>query len=284
VTGAANLLFLFIVLSGIYLWWPRTWTWTQLRNVLWFRRGITSKARDFNWHHVLGFWSALPLALVVYSGVVISYPWATNMVYRAAGEEPPAPARGRGAGPGAAAATAAGRVGVADGRATGAGGRGSGARGASSPDRTAGAGAGVTPSRLGQGDAPGSYGGTVDLDAALLAGAAHEPDWRILSLRVPPDIDTPVAVTVDRGDGGQPHLRGTLTLDAATLRVQSVDGFSTQTPGRRARSFLRFAHTGEVGGLAGQTIAGLVSAAGAVLVCTGLALTLRRFLAWRRRG
>jgi hypothetical protein len=68
------------------------------------------------------------------------------------------------------------------------------------------------------------------------------------------------------------------------LRVQSVDGFSTQTPGRRARSFLRFAHTGEVGGLAGQTIAGLVSAAGAVLVYTGLALTLRRFLAWRRRG
>jgi uncharacterized iron-regulated membrane protein len=263
VTGAANLLFLFIVLSGIYLWWPRIWTWTQLRNVLWFRRGVTSKARDFNWHHVLGFWSALPLALVVYSGVVISYPWATNMVYRAAGEEPPAPARGRGAGPGGRG-TAAAAPSARDG--------GRGARASTS-------GGGAAPVA----GVPG-LAWPVDLDAALAAAAAYEPDWRILSLRVPADIDTPVAVTVDRGDGGQPHLRGTLTLDAATLRVQSVDGFSTQTPGRRARSFLRFAHTGEVGGLAGQTIAGLVSAAGAVLVYTGLALTLRRFLAWRRRG
>jgi uncharacterized iron-regulated membrane protein len=124
----------------------------------------------------------------------------------------------------------------------------------------------------------------VDVDAAFAAAAAHEPEWRILSVRVPPDVDTPVTVTVDRGDGGQPHLRGTLTLDAATMDVQSWDGFATQTRGRRTRSFLRFAHTGEVGGLPGQTLAGLVSAAAAVLVYTGLALTARRFLAWRGRA
>ena len=53
--------------------------------------------------------------------------------------------------------------------------------------------------------------------------------------------------------------------------------------GRQWRSWLRFAHTGEVYGLAGQTVAGLVSAGGVFLVWTGLALTLRRFAAWRRR-
>ena len=43
---------------------------------------------------------------------------------------------------------------------------------------------------------------------------------------------------------------------------------------------LRFAHTGEVAGIPGQTIAGLASTGGAVLVITGLALAIRRFLAW----
>ena len=49
-------------------------------------------------------------------------------------------------------------------------------------------------------------------------------------------------------------------------------------PGRRLRSILRFAHTGEVLGIVGQTIAGIVSLGAVLLVYTGLALSLRRFL------
>ena len=46
---------------------------------------------------------------------------------------------------------------------------------------------------------------------------------------------------------------------------------------------MRFAHTGEVLGIPGQTIAGVVSAGGAVLVWTGFALAWRRFRAWLKR-
>jgi hypothetical protein len=46
---------------------------------------------------------------------------------------------------------------------------------------------------------------------------------------------------------------------------------------------MRFAHTGEVLGIPGQTVAGLVSAGAVVLVWTGIALTLRRFAAWIKR-
>src|SRR5829696_5358613 len=91
ITGACNLGFLFLVMSGFYLWWPRNWNLKALRNVTWFRRGLQSKARDFNWHNVIGFWSAVPLFIVVLSAVVISYTWAGNLVYRIAGETPPAP-------------------------------------------------------------------------------------------------------------------------------------------------------------------------------------------------
>ena len=91
ITGACNLGFLFLVMSGFYLWWPRNWNLKSLRNITWFRRGLPSKARDFNWHNVIGFWSAGPLFIVVLSSVVISYTWAGNLVYRIVGETPPAP-------------------------------------------------------------------------------------------------------------------------------------------------------------------------------------------------
>ena len=100
ITGASNALFLFIVISGFYLWFPRKWNWAQFRNVMWFKRRLPSKARDFNWHNVIGFWSVVPLFVIVLSGVVISYPFAGNMVYRVVGEQPPAPQRPGGGGPG----------------------------------------------------------------------------------------------------------------------------------------------------------------------------------------
>src|SRR5262245_63162275 len=86
VTGWSSLLFLFIVLSGIYLWFPRRWTWGQVRNVVLFNRAARGKARDFNWHNVIGSWCALPLFIVVLSAMPISFGWFNALVYRAVGE------------------------------------------------------------------------------------------------------------------------------------------------------------------------------------------------------
>jgi uncharacterized iron-regulated membrane protein len=88
-TGAANLAFFFIVLTGLVIWIPRRRTRTAFRNATLFRRGLRGRARDFNWHHVLGIWAFLPLVAIVFSAVVISYPWATRLVYRAFGSAPP---------------------------------------------------------------------------------------------------------------------------------------------------------------------------------------------------
>ena len=65
ITGWSNVLFLFIVVSGFYLWFPRKWTWDHVRSVVLFNRKATGKARDFNWHNVIGVWSAIPLFIVV---------------------------------------------------------------------------------------------------------------------------------------------------------------------------------------------------------------------------
>ncbi|HEU4884989.1 MAG TPA: PepSY-associated TM helix domain-containing protein [Longimicrobium sp.] len=260
ISGAANLMFLFLVVSGFYLWFPRSWTRRAFRNVAWFRRGLTPKARDFNWHHVIGFWSAVPLFIIVVSGVVISYPWASALVYRAVGETPP-PASPEGRAP-----SAPGASGAAGGQAAA---RPGGERGERS-ERGERGGRDAEPA--------------VSLEGigVLAARAEKQVDgWRSITLTLPKESGEPVAFSIDRGDGGQPQKRAQLALNPATGEVAKWEPFPSQTPGRRLRSILRFAHTGEVLGIPGQTLAGLVSLGAAFLVWTGLALTWRRYRQWR---
>jgi uncharacterized iron-regulated membrane protein len=73
ITGWSNAIFLFIVVSGIYLWFPRKWTWQRVRPVVWFSKGLRGKARDFNWHSAIGTWSAVPLFMVVLTAMPISF-------------------------------------------------------------------------------------------------------------------------------------------------------------------------------------------------------------------
>ena len=55
-TAGANLLFLFLACSGLYLWLPRNWTWNAIKTGMTFRRGLPGRARGFNWHNAIGFW------------------------------------------------------------------------------------------------------------------------------------------------------------------------------------------------------------------------------------
>jgi uncharacterized iron-regulated membrane protein len=234
ITGWANFIFFFIVLSGLYLWLPRTWTLQQLRAITFFRRGLSAKARDFNWHNTIGLWSAIPLGLVVLGAMPISFPWANALVYRAVGEEVPAPG----------------------------GGAGRGATSVSSEPRAA-----LPP-----------------VDALWTRATQQVPEWQSIALRLPASAESPAVFTIDSGTGGQPQRRATLTLDTATAAVVRWEPFSSQTPGRRMRSWFRFTHTGEYYGLFGQTIAGIASAGAVVLVWTGLSLAARRLYARVTRG
>lgn len=252
ITGACNLGFLFIVVSGFYLWWPRMWTWAQFKNILWFRRGLPGKARDFNWHNVIGFWSVAPLFIIVLSGVVISYAWASNLVYRVVGEMPPAPAGRQTPAPTNSGASSPGGAPSANVE----------RRGESSP---------ATEIPL-----PG-------LNSLWARAEQQMPGWQTITLRLPNNADAPVAFMIDQGYAGQPHKRGQLTLDRKSGEVVKWEPFTSFTKGRQLRSILRFAHTGEIGGLTGQTIAGLVTLGSVFLVWTGLALSWRRFFAWRAR-
>jgi uncharacterized iron-regulated membrane protein len=240
ITGVSNLVFLVLILSGLYLWLPRVWKWAAFKSRLLFNaHATTGKARDFNWHHVFGIWSALPLAVVVATAVVFSFPWANALVYRSFGEQPPV--RG---GP-----------------------------------------AGGAPARTASDSAPAANGSTPQplTHDQLFARAATHGEWRTLTLALP--VAGTARFTIDQGNGGQPQRRHALTLDAATGDVQAFAPFSSQPPGQRARTWIRFLHTGEALGVVGQTVAAVVSATSVIMVWTGLALAWRRLIVplFRRR-
>lgn len=237
ITGAANLMFLFLVLSGMYLWLPPIMRWAALRGRLWFHQNAaTGQARDFNWHHVFGIWSAIPLAVIVATATVFNYSWANNLVYQLAGEQPPQ------SGPSRAAAE--------------------------------------------------RFGDTVDPTALLsfeelfeiTANSTEAGNWRTITINLPDAGARTVSFAIDQGNGGQPQKRHSLTLDAQTGAIAAWAPFDSQTRGQQARRWVRFLHTGEALGIAGQTLAGLVSLFAIFMVWTGLALSSRRLLrAVRRR-
>jgi uncharacterized iron-regulated membrane protein len=238
VTGICNLAFLFLVASGFYLWFPKKYSWQHFRLGLWFKGDLKARGRDLNWHKVVGFWSAIPLFFIVLTGVIMSYAWATNMLYRMTGTEPPPPQSSL---------------------------RSAGTRGHSGKHQNP-----VQPVK--------------SLDELLAIVKGRMPGWRSITFRIPEERDRSITFSTDEGNGGQPQKRLQLTLSRTTGEIQRQEGFATYNSGRKLRTVARFLHTGEIFGFVGQLIAAVASLGGAFLVCTGLALAIRRVTRWYRRG
>jgi uncharacterized iron-regulated membrane protein/flavodoxin len=89
ITGACNLAFLWLAVTGVYLWWPPSWHWRALKHSFFFSPRLRGKAHDWNWHNVIGFWSSSVLVILTLTAAVMSYPWANDLLYTLTGSEPP---------------------------------------------------------------------------------------------------------------------------------------------------------------------------------------------------
>ena len=96
ITAYSNLFFIFLIISGAYLWLPRHFRWSSLKPHLLFKKKFNSHhAKHFNWHHVFGFWALVPLFFIVASATVFHFQWAKEVVYGVYGEEAPGPRQRR---------------------------------------------------------------------------------------------------------------------------------------------------------------------------------------------
>lgn len=292
ITGAGCLLFGLLLFSGIYLWCPRQWRWVNLRAVTVFNGRLKGRARDWNWHNVFGFWSAIPLLFIILTGLVMSYGWANNLLFTLTGNTPPPPRERGPGGPGMAmrgergpgAREGGNREGGPNGREGGAGPREGGFAGREGArGGPGGRGEGGPGGREGGGRPAGPPPSLAGLEQLLALAREQHPGWSTLSLRMPQKPGDPFPVMVDRGGRGQVHLRTMLNLDTTQGKVlPSPDDLSQQNLGRRLRMYSRYLHTGELFGVVGQTIAALCTVAALLLVWTGFALAWRRFFGRRR--
>jgi uncharacterized iron-regulated membrane protein len=232
VTGFSNAAFLVLAITGIYIWFPRRLAWQNFRAVIFFRRGLRGKARNFNWHNTIGFWSSLVLIVLTVTGMVISYQWASNLVYTLTGSEVP--------------------------------------RQQPAPPQN-------------QQNRETSLVIPANLDELWTRAAQQTEGWEFITLRVPAADDAPVVFTIREGKELNPFASSTATFNAQTGELTKWEPYSGNNTGRRLRTWMRFAHTGEAFGIVGQIIAGLATLGGAFLVWTGFSLALRRFRNWRGR-
>lgn len=231
ITGAGNLLFLFLAISGIYIWFPRNLAWKAVKPVIWFRGGQRGKARNFNWHNTIGFWTSLFLIIFTLTATVISYQWASNLLYTLTGNEVPAPQGGQGG------------------------------------------------QQQQQPAEPFTIPAT--LSAAWTRAEQQSPTWKSISLRLPANESS--VFTIDEGIYWNIFGRSTLTIDTATAEVKKWDPYGERNAAVQLRSWFRFTHTGETGGIVGQIIGLIACVGGAFLVWTGFSLAFRRFGNWLKR-
>lgn len=92
VVGICTLIFLFIILTGIVLWWPRNKQ--ILKQRLKIKTGASFKRLNHDYHIVVGFYSAILLFIFSFTGLAWSFEWFNKGIYTVTGSsierpEPP---------------------------------------------------------------------------------------------------------------------------------------------------------------------------------------------------
>jgi uncharacterized iron-regulated membrane protein len=233
-----------MLVSGLYLWLPKLFNLASLKTRLAFRRGLRGKTREWNWHHAVGIWTAIPLLFIVVTGVVISYPWASNLLYKATGTQPPANGFRNDRGPSAG-----------------------------DPNRA-----------TSHGQRAAEHARYRALNDLAQIAKLQIPNWKSITIAVPQPQAPTLGVSIDKSIGGQPEQASQLVINRASGHVDAIRSFSDNNAGRKLRAWARFLHTGEEFGVTGEMIAALACIGAIVLVGTGFSMAIRRAQAVFKRS
>ena len=246
ISAAANVVFVFLTLSGLYLWWPQTWSWSAVRPTIWFVSGARGRARDWNWHNVVAIW-LLPILLVLgATGLVLSYASVNRLMFRLAGQPLPDPVA------------------------------------ANQPVKPADKPVSPAPKlAVPPHDSPSLDDFMDQVEKRFpdwtrivisIQPAMDPAKSGVKGFLSPQQLSAYVT---------RPHpwpvFAGTfVTRDVPTGELRLKDSYATLGPGMRARRWVRLLHSGDAFGVPGQMVAGLACLGGCLLVYTGYAMALRR--------
>ena len=91
ITAYANLVFIFLIVSGLYLWLPKRFNLRAFKQqILLPKTYQNSHHRNRQWHFVFGIWCLIPLFVIALTATIFHFDWANKAIYGAFGESIPA--------------------------------------------------------------------------------------------------------------------------------------------------------------------------------------------------
>ncbi|MCP2028515.1 putative iron-regulated membrane protein [Flavobacterium sp. HSC-32F16] len=86
--GFSTLIIFILILTGIYLWWPKNKA--ALKQRVWFRWKSTTKwkRKNYDFHNIGGIYTFVFILIFAITGLVWTFDWWTNGIYRILGNDP----------------------------------------------------------------------------------------------------------------------------------------------------------------------------------------------------
>lgn len=81
IVGVAVLIFVFLLISGLVLWWPTKWIKSIRDKSFKIKWSASFKRVNYDMHNVLGFYSLIFLLLISITGLVWSFGWWSKSLY-----------------------------------------------------------------------------------------------------------------------------------------------------------------------------------------------------------
>ncbi|OMQ10503.1 PepSY domain-containing protein [[Flexibacter] sp. ATCC 35103] len=81
IVGVAILIFVFLLISGIVLWWPVKWIKSIRDKSFKIKWSASFKRVNYDMHNVLGFYSMIFLLFISFTGLVWSFGWWSKSLY-----------------------------------------------------------------------------------------------------------------------------------------------------------------------------------------------------------
>lgn len=81
IVGVAVLIFVFLLISGIVLWWPTKWIKSIIDKSFKIKWDASFKRVNYDLHNVFGFYSCIFLFFISVTGLVWSFGWWSKLLY-----------------------------------------------------------------------------------------------------------------------------------------------------------------------------------------------------------
>ncbi|MNF31037.1 hypothetical protein D3C84_117890 [compost metagenome] len=87
VVASATLIFLILLLSGLFLWYPKNKNATKQRFWFKWKKGTKWKRKNYDWHNITGFYTLSIALIFAITGLVWGFQWFAYSYYTVLGGE-----------------------------------------------------------------------------------------------------------------------------------------------------------------------------------------------------